>query len=145
VRPASNFGRSFSKIRDLPEFQHPPPSGHTRPPWYTSGLTIADTKRIERIARESADLARRSLKKSNEIEAYLSFMEYRAGKIRRHKSVGDLFGKTQVGIREIFTTGRFEKRPPSSTAILSATPRGEPRLEFGCGIPRMQVNLCEPD
>jgi peptide deformylase len=56
-------------------------------------LTIADTKRIERIARESADLARRSLKKSNEIEACLSVMEYRAGKIRRRKSVRDLFRK----------------------------------------------------
>jgi hypothetical protein len=54
-------------------------------------MTTADTKRIERIARESADLARESLRKSNEIEAYLSVVEYRAGKVRRHKSVPDLF------------------------------------------------------
>ena len=59
-------------------------------------MTTADTKRIERIARESADLARKSLKKSNEIEAYLSVMEYRAGKTRRHKSVRDLFRKLKL-------------------------------------------------
>ena len=50
-------------------------------------MTTADAKRIERIARESADLARKSLRKSNELKAYLSVLEYRAGKIRRHKSV----------------------------------------------------------
>ena len=59
-------------------------------------MTTADTKRIERIARESADLARKSLKKSNELEAYLSVVEYRAGKIRRHKSVPDLFRKLKL-------------------------------------------------
>jgi hypothetical protein len=59
-------------------------------------MTTADTKRIERIARESADLARKSLKKSNEIEAYLSVVEYRAGKVRRHKSVPDLFRKLKL-------------------------------------------------
>jgi hypothetical protein len=47
-------------------------------------MTTADTKRIERIARESSELARKSLRKSNEIEAYLSVVGYRAGKIRRH-------------------------------------------------------------
>ena len=49
-------------------------------------MTTADTKRIERIARESADLARKSLRKS----------EYRAGNIRRHKSVPDLFRKLKL-------------------------------------------------
>ena len=33
-------------------------------------MTTADIKRIEKIARESAELARKSLKKSNELEAY---------------------------------------------------------------------------
>jgi hypothetical protein len=56
-------------------------------------MTTADAKRIERIARESADLARNSLKKSNELEAYLSVLEYRAGKVRRHKSAADLIRK----------------------------------------------------
>jgi hypothetical protein len=54
-------------------------------------MTIADTKRIEKIARESADLARKSLQKSNELEAYLGLLDYRAGKVREIKSVRDYF------------------------------------------------------
>jgi hypothetical protein len=50
-------------------------------------MTTADTKRIEKIARESADFARKSLQKSNELEAYLGFLDYRAGKVREIKSV----------------------------------------------------------
>jgi hypothetical protein len=38
--------------------------------WYTQPMTTADTKRIEKIARESAALARKTLKKTNELEAY---------------------------------------------------------------------------
>ena len=54
-------------------------------------MTTADTKRIERIARESAALARKTLKKTNELEAYLSLLEYKAGKIREIKSVPAFF------------------------------------------------------
>ena len=35
---------------------------------YTTSMTTADTKRIEKIARESAALARKTLKKTNELE-----------------------------------------------------------------------------
>ena len=59
-------------------------------------MTTSDTRRIEWIARESADLARKSLRKSNGLEAYLSVLEYRAGKTRRHKSVPDLFRKLKL-------------------------------------------------
>jgi hypothetical protein len=54
-------------------------------------MTTADTKRFEKIARESAALARKSLKKSNELEAYLGLLEYRAGKVREIKSVREHF------------------------------------------------------
>jgi hypothetical protein len=59
-------------------------------------MTTADTKRIEKIARQSAELARKSLQKSDELETYLSLLEYRAGKVRRHKSVRDLFRKLKL-------------------------------------------------
>jgi hypothetical protein len=59
--------------------------------WYTPLMTAADTERIERIARESAELARKSLKKSNELEAYLGLLDYRAGKVREIKSVRNFF------------------------------------------------------
>jgi hypothetical protein len=54
-------------------------------------MTTAEIKRIEKIARESADLARKSLKKSNELEAYLGLLDYRAGKVREIKSVRAFF------------------------------------------------------
>ena len=44
-------------------------------------MSTADTKRIEKIARESAALARKTLKKTNELETYLSLLEYKAGKV----------------------------------------------------------------
>ena len=54
-------------------------------------MTTADAKRIEKIARESAALARKSLKKSNELEAYLGLLDYRAGKVREIKSIPAFF------------------------------------------------------
>jgi hypothetical protein len=56
-------------------------------------MTAADTKRIEKIARESADLARKSLKKSNELEVYLGLLDYGAGKVREIKSIPGVFRK----------------------------------------------------
>jgi hypothetical protein len=50
-------------------------------------MSAQETKNIERLAAESADLARKSLKKSNELEAYLGLLDYRAGKVREIKSV----------------------------------------------------------
>jgi hypothetical protein len=54
-------------------------------------MTSTETKHAERLARESASLARQALRKSEELDAYLSALEYRAGKVRRHKSVAALF------------------------------------------------------
>ncbi len=54
-------------------------------------MTTSDTRRIERIARESADLARKTLKKTNELEACLGLLDYRAGKVREIKSVRAYF------------------------------------------------------
>jgi hypothetical protein len=54
-------------------------------------MTASDTKRIEKIARESAALARKSLQKSNELEAYLGLLDHRAGKVREIKSVRGYF------------------------------------------------------
>ncbi len=54
-------------------------------------MTTADTKRIEKIARESADLARKTLKKTNELEAYLSALEYKTRRVREIKSIRGYF------------------------------------------------------
>jgi hypothetical protein len=54
-------------------------------------MTAQETKNIERLAAESAALARKALKKSNELEAYLGLLDYRAGKVREIKSIPSFF------------------------------------------------------
>jgi hypothetical protein len=58
-------------------------------------MTTADTKRIEKLAAESARLARKALKKSDEVEAYLSLLEFKAGKLREYPSVAALMRKVR--------------------------------------------------
>ncbi len=59
-------------------------------------MTTIELQKIEKIAAESAAFARRALSKSNELEAYLSLLEYRAGKVRKYKSVNTLFKKLKL-------------------------------------------------
>ena len=40
-------------------------------------MTASETKNVDKLARESAQLARKALQKSNELEAYLSLLEYK--------------------------------------------------------------------
>lgn len=54
-------------------------------------MTTAQFKQAEKLARESAELARKSLQKSNEVEAYLGLLDYRAGRVREIKSVRKYF------------------------------------------------------
>lgn len=49
-----------------------------------------ELKKAERIASESVKYARKSLQKSDELEAYLSMLEYRAGKVRTYRSAREL-------------------------------------------------------
>jgi hypothetical protein len=54
-------------------------------------MTTSQTKGIEKLATESAELARKSLRKRNELEAYLGLLDYRAGWVREIKSVHNYF------------------------------------------------------
>ena len=56
-------------------------------------MTTAQMQRIQKIATESASLARKALRKSNELEAYLSLFEYKAGNVRSYKTVREIFKK----------------------------------------------------
>ncbi len=55
-----------------------------------------DIKKAERLASESASLAKRSLAKSDQLLAYLSLVELREGKTRSYKSPSDLFKKLKI-------------------------------------------------
>ncbi len=59
-------------------------------------MTTVELEKIERIAAESVAFARRALRKSDELEAYLSLLEYRAGKVNNYPSVQALFKKLKL-------------------------------------------------
>ncbi len=50
-------------------------------------MTTVEIKRAEKIASESMRYARKALQKSNELQTYLSMLEYKAGKTKTYPSV----------------------------------------------------------
>ncbi len=67
------------------------------PPWrYNSNMSTLQIQKIEKIAFESATLAKKALRKSDELEAYLSLLEYRASKVNEYKSVNAIFKKLNL-------------------------------------------------
>ncbi len=59
-------------------------------------MTSLQIKKIERLAKESSEFAQKAIKKSNELQTFLSLIEYKSGKIRRHDSVDELFKKLGI-------------------------------------------------
>ena len=59
-------------------------------------MTTAQIKKAERIASESMRYARKALQKTDELEAYLSMLEYKIGKVRKYRSVNELFKKLKI-------------------------------------------------
>ena len=55
--------------------------------WYSQPMTTTELKRAEKLAEASQRYARRSLQKSRELGTYLSYLEYKTGKVRRFASV----------------------------------------------------------
>lgn len=58
-------------------------------------MTTAQIQKLQKIASESAAFAKKALRKSNEIEAYLSLLQYKAGDVREHASVKELLRKAK--------------------------------------------------
>ncbi len=56
-------------------------------------MTTAQMQKIQKIANETAAIGKRALRKSNELETYLSLLEYREGNINMYASVKELFKK----------------------------------------------------
>lgn len=59
-------------------------------------MTTSQIKKMEKIAKESAVYARKSLAKSDELYAVLSLLEAKMGKVRRYASVEDIFRKLKI-------------------------------------------------
>lgn len=58
-------------------------------------MTQAQADKVQKIATESAALAKRTLRKSNELEAYLGLLEYRKGRINFYGSLKELMQKAK--------------------------------------------------
>lgn len=56
-------------------------------------MTNTQIKKIEKMARESSEFARKALKKSDELQAFLSLLECKSGKVNSYQSVDQLFRK----------------------------------------------------
>ena len=56
-------------------------------------MTTAQLQKIQKIASETAAIGKKALRKSNELETYLSLLEYREGNINMYASVKALFKK----------------------------------------------------
>lgn len=59
-------------------------------------MTSLQIKKIERLAKESTEFAQKAMRKSNELQAFLSLIEYKSGKVRRHNSIDELFKKLGI-------------------------------------------------
>jgi len=59
-------------------------------------MTNVELQKIEKIAAQSESFARKALRKSNELTAYLSLLEYRARKTTKHVSINALFKKLNL-------------------------------------------------
>lgn len=55
-----------------------------------------DFKKIEKIASDSEKHARLAIKKSNQVQTLLSYMEYKAGKAREFKTAKELFKRLKI-------------------------------------------------
>jgi hypothetical protein len=59
-------------------------------------MTKKDLQKAEKIASESAQLAKRALAKSDQLHAYLSLLEHKEGKTHTYKSPKELFKKLKL-------------------------------------------------
>lgn len=59
-------------------------------------MTNIQIKKIEKMAHESSVFARKALKKSNELQTFLSLLEYKSGKVNPYRSIDELFKKLRI-------------------------------------------------
>jgi len=55
-----------------------------------------DIKKINKIADESMDFAKKAINKANELQTYLSLLDYKSGKTNAYHSVRDIFKKLKI-------------------------------------------------
>ena len=59
-------------------------------------MTTGEARKLEKIANESMEYARKAVAKSNELYTLLSLMEAREGKVRRFISARTLFKRLKI-------------------------------------------------
>ena len=59
-------------------------------------MTTKQIQKMERMAEDSIRHAREAVRKSEELQAFLSLIEYKQGVKNKHSSVGTLFKKLKI-------------------------------------------------
>jgi hypothetical protein len=59
-------------------------------------MSESEIKKVNKIANESINFAKKAMKGANELQAYLSLLDFKVGKTNSYKSVKDLFKKLKI-------------------------------------------------
>lgn len=59
-------------------------------------MSVKEIQKIEKIAKDSLLYARQAIKKSEELHAYLSLLEYKSGRKKIYASVDSIFKKLSI-------------------------------------------------
>lgn len=59
-------------------------------------MSDIEIKKINKIANDSMDFAKKAMQRANELQAYLSLLDYRLGKTNSYKSVKEMFKKLKI-------------------------------------------------
>jgi len=59
-------------------------------------MTTKQIQKIEKMANESLKYASQAIKKSEELQGFLSLLEYKRGKKNKYSSVNSIFKKLKI-------------------------------------------------
>lgn len=59
-------------------------------------MSDIEIKKINKIAIESVQYAKKAMLKANELQAYLSLLDFKSGKTNSYRSVKDIFKKLKI-------------------------------------------------
>ncbi len=59
-------------------------------------MSDAEIKKINKIASDSISFAKKAMQRANELQAYLSLLDYKFGKTNSYKSVKEIFKKLKI-------------------------------------------------
>lgn len=59
-------------------------------------MSEMEIKKINKIAADSVNYAKKAMLRANELQAYLSLLDFKSGKTNSYRSVKDIFKKLKI-------------------------------------------------